>query len=338
MQPFRVTPAASRRCREPTSTPTRSSRSSSSSGSSAPDSGPSCSTIGAICADGIARTRRSSSTGPRPRARRILLAGANFGCGSSREHAPWALAEYGFRAIIAPSFADIFYGNCCQNGLLPVALAEAEVAELFRRRRGGAGRLRGHRGSGAQRGDVTRRASRPGSRSTPTGGRCCSRGSTRSGGRCCEEARHRRVRARRAVELAGAGMKRYTVAVLPGDGIGPEVTAEALRVLRAVGRALRLSASNDGVRRRRGGRGGERATRCRPRTARRRDPGRRRAARRGRRSRARRRRRASGVRRRACSRSASCSAPMPICGRSLSIRRCATPRRSAPSGWRAWTS
>jgi 3-isopropylmalate/(R)-2-methylmalate dehydratase small subunit len=63
----------------------------------------------------------------------ILLAGANFGCGSSREHAPWALAEYGFRAIIAPSFADIFYGNCCQNGLLPVALPEADVTELFRR-------------------------------------------------------------------------------------------------------------------------------------------------------------------------------------------------------------
>jgi 3-isopropylmalate/(R)-2-methylmalate dehydratase small subunit len=63
----------------------------------------------------------------------ILLAGANFGCGSSREHAPWALADYGFRAIIAPSFADIFYTNCCQNGLLPVALAEIEVSELFRR-------------------------------------------------------------------------------------------------------------------------------------------------------------------------------------------------------------
>jgi 3-isopropylmalate/(R)-2-methylmalate dehydratase small subunit len=63
----------------------------------------------------------------------ILVAGANFGCGSSREHAPWALAEYGFRSIIAPSFADIFYGNCCQNGLLPVVLPEAGVAELFRR-------------------------------------------------------------------------------------------------------------------------------------------------------------------------------------------------------------
>lgn len=63
----------------------------------------------------------------------ILLTGANFGCGSSREHAPWALLEYGFRAILALSFADIFYNNCCQNGLLPVRLAEGEVAELFRR-------------------------------------------------------------------------------------------------------------------------------------------------------------------------------------------------------------
>jgi 3-isopropylmalate/(R)-2-methylmalate dehydratase small subunit len=63
----------------------------------------------------------------------VLLSGANFGCGSSREHAPWALADFGFRAIVAPSFADIFFNNCCQNGLLPVALAEPEVDELFRR-------------------------------------------------------------------------------------------------------------------------------------------------------------------------------------------------------------
>lgn len=70
---------------------------------------------------------------PAARGASVLLAGSNFGCGSSREHAPWALAEYGFRAIVAPSFADIFYNNCCQNGLLPVRLAEAEIAELFRR-------------------------------------------------------------------------------------------------------------------------------------------------------------------------------------------------------------
>jgi 3-isopropylmalate/(R)-2-methylmalate dehydratase small subunit len=63
----------------------------------------------------------------------ILIAGPNFGCGSSREHAPWALADYGFRVLIAPSFADIFFGNCCQNGLLPVVLPVADVQELFRR-------------------------------------------------------------------------------------------------------------------------------------------------------------------------------------------------------------
>jgi 3-isopropylmalate/(R)-2-methylmalate dehydratase small subunit len=63
----------------------------------------------------------------------ILLAGENFGCGSSREHAPWALADYGFRAIVAPSFADIFFGNCCQNGLLPVVLPEPTMTELFSR-------------------------------------------------------------------------------------------------------------------------------------------------------------------------------------------------------------
>jgi len=63
----------------------------------------------------------------------VLIAGRNFGSGSSREHAPWALADYGFRAVIAPSFADIFYNNCFQNGLLPVVLPEDAVAELTRR-------------------------------------------------------------------------------------------------------------------------------------------------------------------------------------------------------------
>jgi 3-isopropylmalate/(R)-2-methylmalate dehydratase small subunit len=61
----------------------------------------------------------------------ILIARKNFGCGSSREHAPWALEDYGFRAIIAPSFADIFFNNCFKNGLLPVRLAESEVDRLF---------------------------------------------------------------------------------------------------------------------------------------------------------------------------------------------------------------
>jgi 3-isopropylmalate/(R)-2-methylmalate dehydratase small subunit len=60
----------------------------------------------------------------------ILLAGANFGCGSSREHAVWALREYGFRAILAPSFADIFYANCCENGVLAVTVPEPAMAQL----------------------------------------------------------------------------------------------------------------------------------------------------------------------------------------------------------------
>lgn len=61
----------------------------------------------------------------------ILLARKNFGCGSSREHAPWALNEYGFRTVIAPSFADIFYNNCFKNGMLPVVLSESDVDDLF---------------------------------------------------------------------------------------------------------------------------------------------------------------------------------------------------------------
>ena len=61
----------------------------------------------------------------------ILLARDNFGCGSSREHAPWALLDYGFRCMIAPSFADIFFNNCFKNGMLPVVLQPAEVAQLF---------------------------------------------------------------------------------------------------------------------------------------------------------------------------------------------------------------
>ncbi len=63
----------------------------------------------------------------------ILLTRANFGCGSSREHAPWALDNYGFRVVIAPSFADIFFNNCFKNGMLPIKLSEAQVEELFQR-------------------------------------------------------------------------------------------------------------------------------------------------------------------------------------------------------------
>ena len=69
---------------------------------------------------------------PRYQGASILLARDNFGCGSSREHAPWALADFGFRCVIAPSFADIFYNNCFKNGLLPVVLKADEVDALFR--------------------------------------------------------------------------------------------------------------------------------------------------------------------------------------------------------------
>ena len=70
---------------------------------------------------------------PRFQGATILLARTNFGCGSSREHAPWALLDYGFHSIIAPSFADIFYNNCFKNGMLPVTLSEERVEQLFQR-------------------------------------------------------------------------------------------------------------------------------------------------------------------------------------------------------------
>ncbi len=68
---------------------------------------------------------------PRYQGASVLLARKNFGCGSSREHAPWAIDQYGFRALIAPSYADIFFNNCFKNGLLPIVLPEAQVSVLF---------------------------------------------------------------------------------------------------------------------------------------------------------------------------------------------------------------
>jgi 3-isopropylmalate/(R)-2-methylmalate dehydratase small subunit len=68
---------------------------------------------------------------PRYKGASVLLARKNFGCGSSREHAPWAIDQYGFRAIIAPSYADIFFNNCFKNGLLPIVLPEPQVGQLF---------------------------------------------------------------------------------------------------------------------------------------------------------------------------------------------------------------
>ncbi|QHW34428.1 3-isopropylmalate dehydratase small subunit [Paenibacillus rhizovicinus] len=70
---------------------------------------------------------------PRYQGGEVLLSRANFGCGSSREHAPWAILDYGFKVVIAPSYADIFYNNCFKNGILPIKLSEEQVEELFQR-------------------------------------------------------------------------------------------------------------------------------------------------------------------------------------------------------------
>ncbi|CAH0122210.1 3-isopropylmalate dehydratase small subunit 1 [Paenibacillus sp. CECT 9249] len=70
---------------------------------------------------------------PRYQGASVLISRANFGCGSSREHAPWAILDYGFKCVIAPSFADIFYNNCFKNGILPIKLSEEQVEELFQR-------------------------------------------------------------------------------------------------------------------------------------------------------------------------------------------------------------
>jgi len=83
--------------------------------------------------DGGRRNPDFEMNADRYRGASILLARANFGCGSSREHAPWALLDYGLRCVIAPSFADIFYNNCFKNGLLPIRLSEDQVEALFQR-------------------------------------------------------------------------------------------------------------------------------------------------------------------------------------------------------------
>ena len=84
-------------------------------------------------ADGVKPNPEFELNAPALQGAEILVTGKNFGCGSSREHAPWALLDYGFRAVIAPSFADIFYNNCFKNGILPVVLPEEQVADLMAR-------------------------------------------------------------------------------------------------------------------------------------------------------------------------------------------------------------
>jgi len=81
--------------------------------------------------DGTAPNPEFEMNQARYRGARILVTRANFGCGSSREHAPWALLDYGFKCVIAPSFADIFYNNCFKNGMLPVELSEEHVEQIF---------------------------------------------------------------------------------------------------------------------------------------------------------------------------------------------------------------
>jgi 3-isopropylmalate/(R)-2-methylmalate dehydratase small subunit len=84
-------------------------------------------------ADGITPNNEFELNAPEYQGATILVAGRNFGSGSSREHAPWALADYGFMCVIAPSYADIFFNNCFQNGILPIVLPEETVAKLMQR-------------------------------------------------------------------------------------------------------------------------------------------------------------------------------------------------------------
>ena len=84
-------------------------------------------------ADGTTPNPAFELNNPKLAGAQVLVTGKNFGCGSSREHAPWALEQYGFRSIIAPSFADIFYNNCFKNGMLPIVLPEEQVYDLLGR-------------------------------------------------------------------------------------------------------------------------------------------------------------------------------------------------------------
>lgn len=85
--------------------------------------------------DGVTPNEEFEMNQPRYKGASVLISRANFGCGSSREHAPWAILDYGFKVVIAPSFADIFYNNCFKNGILPITLSEEQVEELFQRTR-----------------------------------------------------------------------------------------------------------------------------------------------------------------------------------------------------------
>ena len=164
---------------------------------------------------------------PEFRGGKVLLAGRNFGCGSSREHAAWALQDYGFEAIVAPSYGDIFRTNAGKIGLLAVTLPEDEVRAADGERRSRQ-RLRA---------DGRPRALRR--RRRPTGARSRSSSTRRPGTGSCTGSTRSRSRSQHEDEIAAYETRarhRVThVAVLPGDGIGPEVTGEAIRVLDALG-------------------------------------------------------------------------------------------------------
>jgi 3-isopropylmalate dehydratase small subunit len=174
----------------------------------------------------------------------VLLTRENFGCGSSREHAPWALEDYGFRAIIAPSYADIFFNNCFKNGLLPIILPADVVDRLFqatvcRRRLCADRRSGGTDGDDADRGGVPFRC-RSGTQAPFV---------ERSRRHQPDAATHRQDPGLRSSAQAGSALavclisdlninahqgKFMKIAVLPGDGIGPEIVAQAVKVMKVL--------------------------------------------------------------------------------------------------------
>jgi len=206
---------------------------------------------------------------PRYRGASILLARRNFGCGSSREHAPWALVQYGFRAILAPSFADIFYNNSLKNGLLVIVLPELVIDRLFHEVAG----FGGYRltidlpqqkvieaGGDEHAFDIApfrkycllnglddigltlRYRTGSGQFETPAAGALPVAGED---GRRLVEGPSLRGRAE-ADTVTPLGDSRMKIAVLPGDGIGPEIIAEAVRVLRALGERFELEFADVG--------------------------------------------------------------------------------------------
>jgi 3-isopropylmalate dehydrogenase len=190
--------------------------------------------LGRFAFEGWRRTPGFPFDDPRNAGAPILVTGPNFGCGSSREHAPWALLDLGLRVVIAPSFADIFRANCASVGILTVTLPTDDVARLL-------AAAAGPEGLELEVDLVARTLREPGGRATPFSvdpfvRQCLLEGldpidlTTRR-----EEAIARHERARPAHRPVTRAAARTGILCLPGDGIGPEVLAGAVRVLEAVG-------------------------------------------------------------------------------------------------------